>query len=89
MRIDMPTGKRSWPLLSVTAAAAITAGISYGRSGNTAVGAILLTIGSISFGSWLVTEIIWLLSHTSDDRMPKDGQSSTGQNGNNSVSQDG
>lgn len=86
MKVEVPTGKRSWPLLSITAFSAIAAGLAYGQQNNPAIGAILLTIGSISFGAWLVTEIVWLFNHIQDDRKDHHhGQSSTGQGSNNAV----
>jgi len=68
MMKNLPKATRSWPLLSISAGAGITAGLSYARNSHPATGAVFLTIGSICFGAWLVTEIIWLFTHIDDER---------------------
>lgn len=72
--MKLPKATRSWPLLSIAAASAILAGLTHSRNNHPATGAVLLTLGSICFGAWLVTEILWLFTHMEDERKDEQGE---------------
>lgn len=75
----LPKASRSWPLLAIFGASAISAGVAANNDLHPAAGAALLVVGSIAFGAWLVTEIIWLFTHMEDDRYDDDDDDGGGE----------